>query len=338
MARSAPTAALLDEVLVRFGVTNATMHDIRTGRVNKHWRIETNSRPYVLRRYRALRTPAAIEYEHAVLPHIEARGWPVAAPLRSRDGSTVVDADGRAYALFPFLPGRPAPRAARYTRLKGALLARLHQDLALWEAPCQRDGFGRTWELDLYVAANCQYTTLSDLLADFGKEHPDLARVIKSQRYAMLRELSVLGFGEQPAVLCHFDFFHDNLLFQRGSLSGLLDFDSVHLDSRVADIATSIFLDCLSPPAYSELSPALAAAFVAGYVEQSPLNDAELQLIVPLVRAAILGIIAWRLAAWGRNDDPDTAIQSLRRSVTQRLPSFARNRAALEAVILQAAG
>lgn len=338
MALSTQTSALLDEVLAHFGVANATIHDIRTGRVNKHWRIAANASTYALRRYRLQRSPAAIEYEHALLQHTEAKGWPVAVPLISRDGATVVDVDGRAYSLFPFLPGRPAPRTARYTRLKGGLLARLHQDLASWEAPGQREGLGRAWELDSYIAAHCEYRTMNDLLAMFGREHPDTARIVKSQKYAMLRELSVLGFGEQPAVPCHFDFHHDNLLFQRGSLSGLLDFDLAHLDARVADVATSIQLDCLAPPAYSEISPALAAEFVRGYVEQSRLSETEVQLIVPLMRAAILGLVAWRLAGWARCDDVSTVLQSLNRSVTQRLPSFARNRAALEAAIQQAAG
>lgn len=337
MPVSARTSAQLDEVLAHFGVANATIHDIRTGRVNKHWRIESAGNTYALRRYRIQRSAAAIEFEHAVLQHIEARGWPVAAPIPTRYDATVVDIHGRAYSLFPFLPGRPAPRTARYTRLKGGLLARLHQDLASWEAPGQREGLGRAWELDSYIAAHCEYLTMNDLLANFAQQHSELARTIKSQKYAMLRELSVLGFGEQPAVLCHFDFFHDNLLFQRDSLSGLLDFDMVHLDARVADIATSIQLDCLAPPAYSEISPVLAAEFVAGYVEQSRLSETEVQLIVPLMRAAILGLVAWRLAGWARCDDVSTVLQSLNRSVTQRFPSFTRNRAALEAAIRQAA-
>jgi homoserine kinase type II len=332
------TAARLEDVLGQWNVRSARVHDIRTGRVNKHWRVEASGNTYALRRYRIQRSPAAIEFEHAVLRHVEARGWPVAAPLPAPDGATVVDVGGRAYSLFRFLPGRPAARTARYTRLKGSLLARLHTDLASFDAPGQREGLGRAWELDLYLTAHCQYHSLNDLLADFARQHPEMARAIKSQKYAVLRELSLLGFGEQPTVLCHFDFFHDNLLFQRGSLSGLLDFDQVHLDTRVADIATSIMLDCLSPPAYNELSAPLAAEFVTGYVEQSPLSEAEVQLIVPLVRAAILGIIVWRLAAWARKDHVDTALQSLDRSVSHRLPSFARNRAGLEAAILQAAG
>src|SRR3990172_6252823 len=131
MALSAQTSALLDEVLPHFGVANATIHDIRTGRINKHWRVEAGRETYALRRYTQQRSISALNYEHGILRHIDARGWPVAAPLPSVDGTqTLVDVRGRVYSLFPFLSGQPPPQNERYARVKGGLLARLHQDLA----------------------------------------------------------------------------------------------------------------------------------------------------------------------------------------------------------------
>ncbi len=338
MPRSAQLSAQLDEALARYGVAGAAVRDIRTGRVNTHWRIEAQGGTYALRRYRPQRSDAAILFEHDVLRHLDRRGWPVASPLPSCDGHTVVSIRGYSFSLFPFLSGQPPPQSERYARIKGGLLARLHQDFASWDAAGQRHGFGRAWELDLYVAANCDHATLNELLRAFGEAYPDLARTFRAQKYTMLRELSTLGYGELPVVPCHFDFHRDNLLFQRGELTGLLDFDLAHLDSRVADIASSIFLDCYAPPAYKEISPRLAGQFVAGYVEGVPLADAELQLVVPLVRAAILGLVVWRLTCWARDEDRKTALQSLHRSGLERFPSFERGRSQLEVAVLQAAG
>jgi homoserine kinase type II len=335
MTPSAQTSALLDDALAHFGLSGATVHDIRTGRVNKHWRVDAGDEAYVLRRYNEQRSPAAIRYEHDRLRHLSSKDWQVAAPIAIEGSSTIVEIDGRLYSLFPFLAGRPSPQAPRYARLKGRLLARLHQDLATWEGPGQREGFGRVWELDTYIAVQCDYATLNELLLAFGQQHPELARTIRAQKYAMLRELSTLGYGELQAVPCHFDFHHDNLLFQRGELSGLLDFDLAHLDARVADIASSISLDCLAPPAYDEINPALVAEFVGGYTEHAPLSDDELQLVVPLARAAMLWLVAWRLAQWARGDQPDDALRSLQRTVTSRFPAFARLRGELEAAVLQ---
>jgi homoserine kinase type II len=333
---SAQITELIESVLEAYDITPAALHDIRTGRVNKHWRVIAPGGAFVLRRYTESRTLNAIAFEHDVLRHLAGREWPVAPPIAARDGQSVVETEGRSYSLFPLLPGKPAPYPnARYTRLKGRLLARLHGDLASFEAPDQREGFGRAWELDVFVRAQSPFATFNELLMAFGQEHPELARAIRVQKYAMLRELAALGYGELPAVPCHFDFHHDNLLFQRGALTGLLDLDLAHLDTRVADIASSISLDCLAPPAYNEIDPEAARAFVAGYTEHTPLRDDELQLIVPLVRAAIVSLVAWRLAHWAVGERVDS-LRSIQRSVTMRFPNYAARRDALEAAVLQA--
>jgi homoserine kinase type II len=332
---SSDTAETLGAVLARFDKSDPAIRDIRTGRVNKHWRIGTAAGDYVLRRYNVHRSHAAIAYEHDVLRYLAGKNWPVAAPLPT-GGETIVEAEERLYALLPLLPGRPSPYVSdRYSRLKGRLLARLHEDLAGWEPPGQRETFGRVWELDVYVGAQTRYSTLNELLMDFGQEYTDHARAIRSQKYAMLRELSTLGYGELPLVATHFDFHHDNLLWSRGELTGLLDFDLAHLDARVADVAQSLAFDCLAPPAYNAINLSAARAFLGGYMDHTPLSDVELQLIVPLVRAAILLMVTWRLCQWANGEDKET-LRSVERSLSYRFPSFDRNRLDLEASVLQA--
>lgn len=332
----ASAAATLHDVLERFGLAGE-VRDIRSGRVNRHWRVVADGDTFALRRYHAQRSPAAIEFEHDLLRHVAGQGWPVATALPTSTGDTIAEADGRSYALFPFLPGRPAPyNNGRYLRLKGRLLARLHHDMASWQAPGQREGFGRLWELDVYVGALSAFDSFNELLRAFALEQPEAARAIRVQKYACLRELARLGYGELPAAPVHSDFHHDNLLFQRGELTGLLDFDLARLDARVADIASSIALDCLAPPAYNEIDPAAVRAFVGGYVEYTPLSEAELRLIVPLVRACHLWLVAYRLTQWASAENAK-ALASIERSIACRFPSFERRRTELDAAVAQAA-
>ncbi len=337
-APSARPQDKLHEALARFGVGPGDVRPIRSGRVNRHWRVVAGDESFVLRRYSTQRPPAAIAFEHDLLRHVASRGWPVAAPLPTVEGDAVADVGERRYALFPLLPGRPAPyNSARYRRLKGRLLARLHADMASWAAPGQREGFGRLWELDAYVAAQSASASFNELLRAFALEHPEAARAIRGQKYACLRELARLGYGELPATPVHCDFHHDNLLFERGELTGLLDFDWAHLDARVADIAASITLDCIAPPAYNEIDPDAVQALISGYVEFSPLSDQELALIVPLARAHLLWGAAFRLAQWASGENKRAAA-SVDRSVRHRFPSFERRRPELEAAVLRAAG
>jgi Ser/Thr protein kinase RdoA (MazF antagonist) len=334
----------LTEVLAAFGIVPTDIRDIRTGRMNKHWRISDNSRTFALRRYRRERShllPDAqlksIEYEHIMLAHLAGRDWPVAAPIRALDSDTIVEHDDQIYALFPFLEGSPAPyNNVRYLRIKGSLLAHLHADMASAPAEGQRPGFAKIWELDRFDAPS--YPAFNDLLRAFGEEHQADARVLRAHRYASLRELSRLGYGELPDAFVHCDYHHDNLLFRSGQLTGLLDFDFLHRDARVVDIAWSIVLDCLEPPAHNAISPAGVAAFVAGYHAASQLDETERALVVPLIRAALVAGAAMRLRQWESGPEKLRldAPRSVGRTVEHRLPAFESRRSAIEHAVIEA--
>lgn len=333
---SARTLKDLHDVLPHFGVSATEIRDIRTGRVNKHWRVAVGTTQYALRRYNRHRAPAAIRFEHEVLRHVHGRGWPVAAPLPSIDGQTLVRTHDSWFALFPFLVGRPGPiNNLRYLRIKGGLLARLHHDLASWPAPGQREGFARMWDLDAYVPKS-DFQTFDDMLRAFGVEQPWIAEMIRAHRRASLEELTNLGYESLPDTIVHSDFHRDNILFQRGRLSAILDFDLVHVDARVADIATSIALDCPEPPTYTSIDPEAVQAFVGGYADESPLGELELRLILPLVRAQILWLCAFALSRWTAGDI-DKATRSLTRSATGRLPNLEARAHTIESAVRTAA-
>jgi Ser/Thr protein kinase RdoA (MazF antagonist) len=331
MSIATETLTSLQAVLAQFGLDDTEIHDIRGGRVNKHWRVvAAGGAQYALRRYSVQRSIESIAYEHAVLAHAGARGWPVAEPIPDAAGALAIEHEGALFALFPFLAGAASPYAsARYLHIKGAMLARLHRDLASAPVAGQRTGFARVWEVDRGDA------TYQDLLREFAREDPDASSVLRRYRYSSLRELSRLGYGELDDVVVHWDFHHDNLLFRGGQLSGLLDFDSVHRDARVADIAQSVLLDCLDPPAHNAIRIESLRSLLAGYHEASRLTQTEAQLVVPLLFALIIARSAESLRAWLRGGDR-RALASLQRAVWFRLPVMQAQKAALQAAVSDA--
>ena len=79
------------------------------------------------------------------------------------------------------------------------------------------------------------------------------------------------GAQDQPSQVVHGDFSTWNLLFERGTLTGLLDFDVAHRNHRVADFAISWRGE------HDDV--------VLGYDEVSPLGAIEWELLVPVFRA-----------------------------------------------------
>ena len=332
---AASTRQELREVLLHFGKSAAELHDVRSGRVNKHWRVEVGPDRYVLRRYNHQRSPAAIQYEHDVLEHIERKGWPVAVAVAARNGERLVSAHGTWYALFPFLLGKPAPvHSPRYLPIKGALLARLHRDLALLPSGSQREGFGRLSDLDAYVP-NSDGRTFDAILDAFGQEQPRLAEQIRAERRTSLDELARLGYESLTESIVHGDFQNENVLFRRRRLTALLDFDLVHLDARVADIAIAIAGDCIEPPAYMSIDPESIRALVHAYHVESALSEHELRLIVPLIRAYYVWLCGFGLNRWPEGN-PEKATRSLARSAGQRLPNLGARAAAIDSALRSA--
>ena len=80
--------------------------------------------------------------------------------------------------------------------------------------------------------------------------------------------MAEMPLADAKRVILHGDFAPWNLLYQNGSLTGILDFESSHLNFRVADFA-------LSWRGYQD-------DVVLGYEEVSPLSEDERRLIVPI--------------------------------------------------------
>ncbi len=282
------------------------------GLVNRHWRVENEGSVVVIRRYDINRTRPAIAWEQSLIDHAASRSWPVAKALPALDGARVFEHEGRLWSVAPFLPGEFATydSPAQFNIL-GRLLGRLHRDLVSFPEEGQRPDFGKLWELDAWVGP-AGFGSFNELLRDFERQYPDLAQLVRRQRYRNLRELSRLKYPDLTDLPIHGDFQRFNLLWHEGQLSGLLDFDQSRRDAHVADIAP-----LLMPHMPLELP--LARALLDGYQAVRPLSDQEWDLLPALVRASLLWWVAYVLVQWRTNPGEPGSIH---RTMTVRFPAF----------------
>lgn len=224
---------------------------------NCHWRIRRGRDAFVLRMYRQGQSHVSIRYEHDVLNRLRGQGWPVAAAV----GDTVLHSGFR-FALFPLLPGSPHEgETAEQRRGRGRILGELHRQLSALTDMDQRSGWKRADEVAPSIEAD---RLVPSVTACTIAHHLDRVR----------EQLDAAGASSFPVSIIHGDFITQNLLFQGGQLSGVLDFDSVHLDLRAADVA------CARRSRQDEV--------VRGYLEITSLTDAELGCLDDLWRATVL--------------------------------------------------
>jgi Ser/Thr protein kinase RdoA (MazF antagonist) len=247
------TAVPSDVVLRSLGVEVEA--ELAGASENQHWRVRGRDLA-VLRRV-APRSVRGLSYELAVLNELDQRGWPVPVAL-----AEPLEIEGNTWVLYRWLPGvSPASEDANAQRERGRLLARLHRDLAQLVGLGQRDG----WQMAHEVVADPE---LHDLLEQFERLHPPEAHLLRWHADLARGQLTELPVTEATRTVVHGDLAPWNLLFEDGALSGIVDFDIVHLDFAVADFA------CSWRGKYDEV--------IYGYDEVRPLSDLDHALLAPV--------------------------------------------------------
>jgi Ser/Thr protein kinase RdoA (MazF antagonist) len=245
---------------------------------------------YVLKR---CGDPDRMDRELRLLRHLDHCGLPVAVPVPTVTGAPFAFAADGAYGLYPMLPGchprdhdsQGANARAQVVKI-GEAIGRLHQALRRWEPD------GNHPELDLTGQLKAWALPL------IGSRRSDA----DSNRVAALAE----GCGRELARVAdqlvvqwiHRDPHPGNMLFERGTLSGILDFEQVRRGPRVFDpcyCAASILAGGWEHMEHRSRWPALLAAILSGYQQHCRLNTAERHAVVPMLTAVEVLFLAFSL-------------------------------------------
>ncbi len=247
---------------------------------NENWHVWTRAgERFALRRHGHGRTAEEIEYEAQVMHHAAAAGWRVPVPL----GAPVPNGD-RFVSVCTYVPGT-SHRTEDAAQLgeRGALLARLHADLRpLAKRLGQRPG----WHPMHDIATMLQALRWDDGVAVLGRHRPDLVRAIRAGTELVERQLDAVPAPALSLTVIHGDFTRWNVRFRGGRLTGVLDFDLTHLDTRAADLAM----------ARAARSPELVDGYRAEAARLGwPLTSEEERVLPALDAVVMIGIVAWEL-------------------------------------------
>lgn len=203
--------------------------------------------------------PDELQDYHRLTTLLHQHGIPCPYPLRDIDGSTACSVEGRPASLTPRLPGEHPrnPEPAMCAQM-GAILGRIH--VATMNSSMDFEG-RRSWRWLREIAAQVRPHVSTeeqgriDLLID-----------------GLMPELEQAGL---PRAVIHGDLFKDNALFDRGQLSGVLDFYSAGSGFLLFDLAV-VVNDWCSDDA-GALQPALLEALLQAYDAVRPREAAEHQ-------------------------------------------------------------
>jgi Ser/Thr protein kinase RdoA (MazF antagonist) len=189
-------------------------------------RFVTSAGPVVLRATELSRAEALLL--HRVQAALAGAGLPVAAPLPTRDGRTLISAEGRRYALYPWIDGRQRSGldlSLRQCHELGALLGRLHAELDRALPPVQQTFLvPAPRAADAVAAADLLLGSLPEPRDDFDA----LAERQLAERRAMLLELADHRPPEAEAVIAgyvHGGFAADRIRYGKVGVVGVFGWE-----------------------------------------------------------------------------------------------------------------
>jgi homoserine kinase type II len=247
------------------------LEPIAAGIENTNYFVTTTQGRYVLTLFERL--PAVqLPFYLGLMAHLARHGIPCPAPIADLSDRYLSELNGKPAALVTRLPGSSVDRAGTgHCAALGALLGRMHLAGRSYAGYLENPRGMKWWRSAAAEVRPLLDRPRQELL-------DEELRFQSSHRFPDLRRGPV-----------HADLFRDNVLFEEGRLSGVIDFYFAGVDCLLYDVAVCANDWCLADPdGDPRLDPVRTGALLEAYRALMPLGAAEREAWPVLLRAAAL--------------------------------------------------
>ena len=273
------------------------VQSIAAGTINSNFAVRTDRGRWFVRVNEG-KSEADVAWEAQLVGALAEGGVVTPPPLPARDGRPYAALPGAAVkwvSAFPWCAGRhvgPGDVNPGIAEAFGAALARLHQVGLELPAAWQRRSI---YDHDHLVARYAQFSASPD---------PELARAIAviGEGLAAAEAATAARRGASHGII-HGDLFRDNVLWDAGRLTAILDFEQASGGSLAYDLAVCVNDWCWDGGFRRDA----AAALLAGYQRVRPLTAADREAFLIEVPAAATRFTITRITDvyLARVDNPD---------------------------------
>jgi homoserine kinase type II len=255
--------------------TLVALEGIPAGIENTNYFVTTSSGRYVLTLFEKLKAHE-LPYYLGLQDHLAGRGVPAPRPIPDRTDGFSSELNGKPAALVVFLPGKDleAPGTAHCAQA-GEILARIHLAGSSYGRSMENPRGPKWWSAAM----------------------PEIVPFLPARDVELLE--SEVRFQAQhradalPRGPIHADLFRDNVLFDRGRISGVIDFYFACNDALLYDVAITVNDWCLADD--GTLDRARTSALLEAYAGVRPFTPAERDAWPVMLRAGALRFWVSRL-------------------------------------------
>ncbi len=283
---------------------------IAEGVENSNYRLATTTGTYILTIYEKRVARKDLPFFLGLMEHLAAKGVPCPLPIHGKDGEALREVGGKAAAIITFLQGAwPRKPGPDHCRELGGAMARMH--LAGADFPHSRPN-------------SLSMVGWRELFEKCQGRADEVAPGLANEIAADLDAVEANWPDDLPAGVIHADLFPDNVFFQDGVLSGIIDFYFACNDYFAYELAICMNAWCFEADRSFNITK--AKMLLSSYRQVRPFSETEVATLPLLARGAALRFLLTRLHDWlhqvegalVRPKDPAEYLQKLRfhRSVT----------------------
>ena len=304
-------AAELAAVLSRYnlGAIHSVEKQLKGSRRSPKVVVEADGGRFLLkRRARGHDHPVKVAFSHAVQLYLQSKGFPLPKLIPvADDDDTMVIIEDRLYEMFEYVPGETYTRTHSETRDGGRILGHFHRLLMDYDTDWQPSRVG-------YHDAEMVRTNLHNIPETVGKDDSVIGK--ESELFATVsglyeayesscQRVEDAGFLQWPDRLVHSDWHPGNMLFAKGHVRAVIDYDSLHKMPPVTDLANgllqfSIIGGNTDPRLWpAELDAERFGEFFEGYHENFKTEPRQLSVLTSLMIEALIAEAVAPIAATG---------------------------------------
>ena len=251
------------------------LQGIAAGIENTNYFVTTSNGRYVLTLFEKLK-PHELPFYLNLMAHLAQQSVPCPAPIANNAGTYLGELNGKPASLVTRLSGKDIeqPTVDDCAQV-GDVLARMHIAGKSYTATMDNPRGPRWWKAAL----------------------PEVAPFLTPEDAAMLREevrmQALYRFSDLPRGAIHADLFRDNVLFENGRISGVIDFYFACTGALLYDVAIAVNDWCVTGG--GALDAARAAALLEAYGKARPFTSVERSAWPVMLRAGALRFWVSRL-------------------------------------------
>jgi len=257
----------------------------------------TKGRFLLKRRPRGKEDPYKVAFAHALQNFLANKHFPLPHLIGTKESNnSMLKIEGAIYEIFEFIEGVPYDGGYLATYEAGKTLGLYHklvQDYhPEWDPPPGHyhdakgvhDAFGRMAPIVAKIPS----------AAGREREVEQVIALVRNAYASAARTVNEMGMPQWQTQIVHSDWHPGNMIFDRGHVAAVIDYDAARVASRVVDVANGCLQFSMTTGGRDvttwedRTDTVRAIRFLRGYDQMNVLSQAELGVVPFLMQEALI--------------------------------------------------